>query len=489
MSAICIFCGTRKANSKASCVSCGKKPQGMEQDALSQVLTSEAINEKGLEFVVGMIQAGKDPLGIAQIKQRYDTVLEGMVMASKGGMVHDEHVDASKNTEAISSSPEREPCPYCGELIVIDSKKCRFCMEWLVERGNQHGARQESKSSSGGGLLHIYERILRSVTGSATISTGKGLSSSENLMPYTVMIGLRMLYASYAIVLIYLSFSLPKLLAECSRAARQNEMPVPVAYVIAATTLLAIITPFIFVIYKLSRGANWARILYAIMIFIGLVNMIFGDNSMRINLMHTILNVIVTMLQIAATACMFMPAANLWFSSHTLISKKLKEEAPSSAQSPIPYNVKMGLGLLYISCAFGVIYFMLALQDSQLPREVQQRLANNPELAQHFYFSMLTSIPIAILIVCFLASKMSRRANWARISFAVLCFAETLSMIFSGLPMHDDPMQTILKMIMTVILIAATVCMFTPSANVWFSQKESEPVFAAQIEPENQCPK
>ena len=41
------------------------------------------------------------------------------------------------------SDSERVPCPYCGEPILADAVKCRFCGEWLDERalGDEAGAK------------------------------------------------------------------------------------------------------------------------------------------------------------------------------------------------------------------------------------------------------------------------------------------------------------------------------------------------------------
>lgn len=31
----------------------------------------------------------------------------------------------------MQTDDTRRPCPYCGEMIVVGAKKCRYCDEWL----------------------------------------------------------------------------------------------------------------------------------------------------------------------------------------------------------------------------------------------------------------------------------------------------------------------------------------------------------------------
>ena len=43
---------------------------------------------------------------------------------------------------------ERKPCPYCGEEIAVNAKKCRFCGEWLEDANQHDGLEIKSNTNS-----------------------------------------------------------------------------------------------------------------------------------------------------------------------------------------------------------------------------------------------------------------------------------------------------------------------------------------------------
>ncbi len=60
------------------------------------------------------------------------------------------------------AAPDRRPCPFCGEAILIGARKCRFCNEVLDEALKADRARQASAAAANDPALALVVPLGRS---------------------------------------------------------------------------------------------------------------------------------------------------------------------------------------------------------------------------------------------------------------------------------------------------------------------------------------
>ncbi len=79
---------------------------------------------------------------------------------------------------------------------------------------------------------------------------------------------------------------------------------------------------------------------------------------------------------------------------------------------------------------------------------------------------------IGLGLALLLLVQLGKARNWARMALAVLVgLGVVAGLVWFGESYREDPGETVLSTISTVILLVATVLLFTESSNGWFAQK------------------
>lgn len=116
--------------------------------------------------------------------------------------------------------------------------------------------------------------------------------------------------ATRAVQLISASFILGAL-----RAAFELTQKVAGAYILPAMLLLLVFFGIcFFFVSKIAAGRNWARIIFLILVLLGLPFAIIGYiQELRINLPGGLFSIVVALLQVTGTCLLFTRNSNLWF--------------------------------------------------------------------------------------------------------------------------------------------------------------------------------
>ncbi len=167
--AICIFCGSEKLKPFDRCTSCNRTPSTQTDQAKSMVLTEDFLKPEALAKVGKQIRDGKDWTQSARAQKLIDQCRS---------MVRKQRRPASK--KAVSQlDTQRIPCPYCGEMIIEGSRKCRFCLEWLDGESMTNPARHESSLIASGAFPAVLDRVIASPNGSILREHLADITSSD----------------------------------------------------------------------------------------------------------------------------------------------------------------------------------------------------------------------------------------------------------------------------------------------------------------------